>query len=576
MSRPTPVILSGLIVLVAGLCAAPAMANEEKFVLTGYVKSQGGIFVDPIEGQTLWYKFDPKLVAKEDKPTLPGYNEYPVEHGSKLGQLSMMRSTIMLEMDWTPWEAVNIHAIFRGVRSLQVQADDEAQPPVPTDVRNNREWVQNNFYTENDLREIYVSFDAGENLSFRVGRQQVSWGEIGQYRLLDVVNPIDSTWHFGPFESFEDQRIPLWMLNSSLNIPALEGSLDVVWIPLIDSKDRTVNTPLTFVGAWGLPAPPIQEDKGQNPKKIGRKIFQYPGGDITDSRVGARWKGSMFSGKFNYTLVYFYGHQLTPPIPDFYIMPFGGPAGREYAYDHYVNAQGDYTRNLGLMDVYLKYPRQHTFGFSTEFAIDNPVGVAIRLEAAMEPWRAFPVYSLATSHYYNNVLSVEDRDFRDPLDNRKSWPTQDGASPLIPMINVEKHVVNYAVQMMRPTMIRWLNPSSNFLFIFQMMHSVVLDFDESEHLIDVPGYDSTPTKEHDIKLVAVAMTNYLHGLLKPKIVAVYALPKDAIISASLGFVIGNHWRANLAANMFIAEDPYKGIGFFRDRDEINLSVMYQF
>lgn len=32
-------------------------------------------------------------------------------------------------------------------------------------------------------------------VSFRIGRQQMNWGEADQFRALDSVNPIDLTWH---------------------------------------------------------------------------------------------------------------------------------------------------------------------------------------------------------------------------------------------------------------------------------------------------------------------------------------------------------------------------------------------
>ena len=48
-------------------------------------------------------------------------------------------------------------------------------------------------------------------LSFRLGKQQVVWGETDSFRMLDRANPLDLTWH-QVYESWDDLRVPLWMI----------------------------------------------------------------------------------------------------------------------------------------------------------------------------------------------------------------------------------------------------------------------------------------------------------------------------------------------------------------------------
>lgn len=582
-----------LAVLTLGAPAARAGEDEDKFVLTGYVQTQFGIFLDPEKGDSEWWNFreltivdgKPQYKWAKTQPSLSNglpndsYREFPTRHGDKFLTPSMMRSVLVLEADWNPWDDVNLHAIFRGVRALQVSSDHQAQPPIPGDVPNYASWVRDTFYNENDLREIYVTATPTDWWTLKLGRQQVCWGEIGQYRLLDVVNPQDTTWHFGALESFEDTRIPLYMVNTTFDLAAIESSLDLVWIPMLDEASDLVTTPLTFVGAWGLPLAPVQDDKGIAKEKIARKIFEYPADKLEDSRVGARWKGTLADGQLNYTLVYFYGHQLTPPIPKYYISRAPEPY-----YDLHGQRQDHPDEGT---DVYLEFPRQHTVGFSTEFALDNPIGAAIRVEAALEPFRVFPTNSLETSAlmverealYKAGKLDEEAVPKLDAKDHSKPYRGTEGVDTWASKTyfrQTEKHVLNYAVQIMRPTMARWLNPASNLMVVVQLMHSVVLDYSEADNLIDIPGYDSSKTREHDIKLITSMFTNYLHGMLTPRLTVIYALPKDAIISASLGVVLGNHWRLNLQGNMFMGENPYRGVGLFRDRDEVNLSILYQF
>src|SRR6185295_16386887 len=65
---------------------------------------------------------------------------------------------------------------------------------------------------ENELREAYVDTKLkGAPLSFRIGRQQVIWGESDQFRIMDIWNPLDVTWHFQQ-ESWDNIRVPLWLV----------------------------------------------------------------------------------------------------------------------------------------------------------------------------------------------------------------------------------------------------------------------------------------------------------------------------------------------------------------------------
>lgn len=66
---------------------------------------------------------------------------------------------------------------------------------------------------ENRLREIYADFTLQDiPLSLRIGRQQVIWGEADQFRLMDIWNPVDVSWRFPMADTFDDFRVPLWLI----------------------------------------------------------------------------------------------------------------------------------------------------------------------------------------------------------------------------------------------------------------------------------------------------------------------------------------------------------------------------
>jgi hypothetical protein len=103
--------------------------------------------------------------------------------------------------------------------------------------------------------------------------------------------------------------------------------------------------------------------------------------------------------------------------------------------------------------------------------------------------------------------------------------------------------------------------------------------------VEIPGYDTTKVQPHVFRLVGSMFTSYLHGMLTPRILGAFVFARDnagetinqgGFLSVQLGMTFGNNWRLNLALNEFFGPDGYDGIGLFRDRDEVNLSVRYQF
>ena len=539
-----------LVFCIGGAAMAGDEEGESSFNVNGYFSVQSGVFVPLLSDFFKAHENEAFIRTSSDiwtdEPCRPDEDPhkpcYPRDHGQEPGSLSMFRATAQLEADWAVHEAVNVHAILRGVRSLATDADAFAQMPVfdsSLSVEQRREkakdFVLRNYYQEFDLREFYLDVFPSDWLSFRIGRQQVTWGETGQFRLLDVINPINGTWHFSAIESFEDTRIPLWIVKGLIEFPSIDHSLELVWVPGLDRPQDMVTTPLTFVGAWGVPY-----TNTPSPFVIKEKIFMYPENDIEDvMRIGLRWKGTLGTS-LTYTLAYYYTHQISPPIPMYFEM------GRD--------ALGRYDSN-NMERLYLGFPRQHIAGFSLDFTLENPIGAVVKLEAAVEPNRMFP----QTSTTYKKTCD---------MDIGMCW-----------FDNPRHMALSYALVVMRPTMIRFLNPTQNFMMVFQFHHTMVpgITKEEESLLVEVPGINEyTVPKWTAMKFIFATFTQYLNGLLTPKLVVAYIYPDSAFVSASLAVRLGDHWRALLTVTDFYGADPYKGLGLFRDRDEINLSLLCQF
>ncbi len=138
-----------------------------------------------------------------------------------------------------------------------------------------------NFKTKDILRELYVEGSISD-LSFRLGRQQVIWGEAVGLKITDIINPQDLREFI--LDDFIDSRVPLWMLK-------LEYSLGKYDIENLFIPDFEPDRPAETGSEWSLPSPfsypqqPISKPgDGFESTEIGLRLSRFLGGwDISSS-----------------------------------------------------------------------------------------------------------------------------------------------------------------------------------------------------------------------------------------------------------------------------------------------------
>ena len=91
-------------------------------------------------------------------------------------------------------------------------------------------------YFRNDLHEYYAQLNLTDNLSLRLGKQQIIWSEANLLSGTDITNPGDVSYHgFVGAESPEDARKALQMMKMTYALPDLIGTsnneLEGFWIP---------------------------------------------------------------------------------------------------------------------------------------------------------------------------------------------------------------------------------------------------------------------------------------------------------------------------------------------------------
>jgi hypothetical protein len=146
---------------------------------------------------------------------------------------------------------------------------------------------------ENVLREVYVDLQLSKlPISFRIGRQQIVWGNTVNFRALDSTNALDLSWHFQQEAGtlgkvgFSELRIPAWAVKMLVRTPDLplvsNGYLEAFDIPFEFTPTRLRFAPRP----WSLPlrnpfrgglAVPVNTPAGP--------IFLQPCFDRTGSRA---------------------------------------------------------------------------------------------------------------------------------------------------------------------------------------------------------------------------------------------------------------------------------------------------
>ncbi len=77
-----------------------------------------------------------------------------------------------------------------------------------------------------EIREWYLDTEMA-GVFWRLGKQQVVWGQADGLKILDVINP--QSYREFILDDFDDSRIPLWMINAEIPIGD-DDSLQFLWV----------------------------------------------------------------------------------------------------------------------------------------------------------------------------------------------------------------------------------------------------------------------------------------------------------------------------------------------------------
>jgi len=200
-------VATGVALAVAAL---PVVAEEDEgpfgdFEVSGELKNESAIFT-------------------KDGTTIGA----PSAHDS--GDLMKSETSLRLFINGPVGENAELHA--------------ELRPVYDTEAIDGYKGHEN--YSQQDfLRELYIDTTAGEEdeVSLRIGKQQVVWGTADGMKLLDIINPTD--YREMAQNSMDESRIPVWMINAETDLEDGSNLQVVISQPkenLFAGLDRNIDT----------------------------------------------------------------------------------------------------------------------------------------------------------------------------------------------------------------------------------------------------------------------------------------------------------------------------------------------
>lgn len=164
-------------------------------------------------------------------------------------------------------------------------------------------------HAELSLREFYVDGEVYEHerlpdMEWRLGKQQVVWGQADGLKVLDQVNP--QSYREFILESFEDSRIPLWMINLTV-ITGDNASLQLLWIPDTSYHELASDGSL-FEVSNAERVPLVRPAAGQG---VTVNDVRKPSRAFKDADIGVRYKA--FWEGWDISLNYLH-HTLDLPV----------------------------------------------------------------------------------------------------------------------------------------------------------------------------------------------------------------------------------------------------------------------
>ena len=505
--------LSWLLVRFVLAQSAQAVVIDEKLTLefTAKLQSRVSLRLQGSQGFT-----EPKL-SVGDLVQWRNIAYLEVQHDLRhlMGQIDFMK----------PLARWGVEVKYRIVGRFMYEAVYDVGPEALRQIEDQDKDNINSFKQAYDLWECYGDISKGP-VSFRIGRQNVSWGETDIFRLLDVINPLDNTFG-GIFEDLDDRRIPMWMLRGSYNLgylgPLASLTLEGFWVP--GNWDVRV-APIAPTGtpyANPLPPPPLPV------------FVKTPGKKMSNSRWGARLMGMLFDS-VNLSVGH-YKSYMDLPSRVLNVNDTGGLIPDVVAEVYFDDVQ--------VTGGALNWWESH-------------LDVVIRTEVA---W------------FWKESVFI-------PEENTPLVP----APPPLPLLGIpslpaqghktERDILRWMIGLDKNVWLRKLNKTQTFMVSMQYFGQWISGY-EDKIKQQVPIYPDdlnyAGLREVEGTVTFLTRTSYMSGQLNPQIVVAYDVRGAWMFQPQIGYL----WEPfRFLVQYSGIYGSFTNFGFYRDRDQISFVISY--
>lgn len=224
--------------------------------------------------------------------------DMPETKGNDRWKPSMIRGSLLLDMDAktgpVKWKAVA--RADQEVKTGFLKDLEDLRKTNGTSVNGQSNDIMDN-YNNAEFRELWAEFNVGERTSFRLGKQQIVWGESDFFHAMDVVHGYDLSWRLFFEGENEEWRKPLWLLATKIQVPEAKGQIHAYVRPGWDRCKDIGNTYDTRGGRWFF-----QPYRGYDLSAVTDNDCSHPDGNMKDVTGGIKWSGEL--GSVNYSLAY--------------------------------------------------------------------------------------------------------------------------------------------------------------------------------------------------------------------------------------------------------------------------------
>jgi hypothetical protein len=402
---------------------------------------------------------------------------------------------------------------------------------------------------------MYIDLHTGSRVSFRLGKQQVGWGDTDFFAANALVHGFDFTWRSFLEPANEDWRKANIIAKANISVPELNGGIEAFVRPGWDRKSDIGNELDIYGGRWSS-----QPYAGVDFRNIDPYNLKNPEGDYRDVTGGIRWTGLW--GDTNYSLSY---------LKTFYSSPI-------------LNASNNLAL-LGLPDV---PSGAVTHGVSQTL---GPAGEIIYPLVDIYGFTASRYAAWADAVFSTEVAYIKDAPYQITLPTSTALtqfvaPGFDGYTNkdvIAFMLRMDKNIA--ATQTM-------LGSEKPMFFSVQLFDKWLPDFNKQEGLLYSVGWGGK-VKEHTVLATAIFDLSYHSGRIHPQLVLGSDLSNGGgFVVPSVTFELSSklRWKieydafwddswfntAKCTPGNFATCDSTTLFGYFHNRDQFYTSLTYLF